>query len=515
MNGVLGMTELLLGTPLSVQQQRFTAAAYQSGAHLLQIIDAILDFSKIEAGRLELERIDFNLRELVEDLGLLFATQAAAKELDLICAIPHDLPVALRGDQVRLRQILTNLVGNAIKFTQQGEVVVEIRLLQESDAVAELRFEVRDTGIGIAPAAQQRIFEAFAQADNSTTRRFGGTGLGLTIARKLVEAMHGQLHVDSQPQQGTSFHFDIALDKQNAYARMVERSRRPGELTVSAVDDNAAERQIHKPPGLQGRVLLVEDHPVNRQLACAMLEEMGLTVAVANDGREALRALEHATFDSVLMDCQMPEMDGFAATAAIRDAERRQNAPRLPIIALTANAIQDDRNRCLAAGMDDYLSKPFTQAQLRATLARWLPVAAPQTTPPPETAPEANLIADEALNPAALAAIRRLDPNGKKGLVAKVIRSYLDDAPPRLASMHAALRDHDAKTLRKAAHAMKSASANLGADRLAAQLKELETLARGEMTASEYDAATAAVSATINEYSRIAAALRQLDELAE
>ncbi len=507
MNGILGMTELLLGTPLTAQQKRFVDAAYHSGKNLLDIINAILDFSKIEAGKLELELTDFNLRQMVEDIGFLFATQAAAKTIHLTCLLPNELPVALRADQVRLRQVLTNLIGNAIKFTQEGEVRLEIQLTAETQDTVRLRFEVRDTGIGISQEAQQRIFDAFAQADTTTTRRFGGTGLGLTISRLLIEAMGGQLQVSSTPGSGSSFWFEVVLGKQRADARVLK-------------DASVAEPPSPVPQHLlKGCVLVAEDHPVNQELVLAMLGKIGVEAVICSNGCEALVALEGAHFDAILMDCQMPEMDGFAATAAIRTREQSSTRPgHIPIIALTANALSSDRDRCLAAGMDDYLSKPFTHDQLRTTLMRWLALSQ-QETPEQAKSPEPSPGSTQengTLNISALKAIRQLDPQGKKGLLAKVVRSYLTDADQRLDKLQAAVQASDAQMLRKVAHAMKSASANVGADRLAAQFKELEALAQtakavpGDMLP---EGVQVLVSSLVAEYDQVAKALQALEEM--
>ncbi|MBK7673875.1 MAG: response regulator [Candidatus Accumulibacter sp.] len=622
MNGILGMTEMLRHTALNLQQQRFADAVYQSGEHLLTLINDILDFSKIEAGKLDIECIHFNLRQLVEDLGCLFAQPAEAKGLEMICSVPHDLPVAVSGDPVRVRQILTNLMNNAVKFTSRGDIVIRVRLLDETPQQACFRFEVQDSGIGISEEAQARLFNAFVQADSSTTRRFGGTGLGLVIAKRLIEMMHGQIGLHSEAGRGTLFWFEIPLRKQNPDARSVmNMAERLNGLRVLVVDDNATNREIlahqlagwsmhytgaaegqqalqdldqtaerpfdlaildlHMPgmdgfelarairrdarwarmplvmlssvsvgadhpdrrnapidyyltkpvrqsdlcdaiatalsretptpasappsPGpvphagalparLGGRVLVAEDNPVNQAVAGAMLESLGVSYRFADSGQIALDRVLHEPFDLVLMDCQMPEMDGFEATVQIRARQRegllRQ---RLPIVALTANAVAGDRERCLAAGMDDYLSKPFTREGLLCVLQRWLPQpsaatvkatadASARSTPTASGSPLLHEVAtaaiDEPINPRALDAIRHLPgPNGAL-LVQKVIGAYLADTPARFAQLRAATDAGDADALRKAAHALKSSSANVGADPLAALYKELETLGR-------------------------------------
>jgi CheY-like chemotaxis protein len=498
MNGVLGMTELLLETDLTSTQQRFAETVQRSGKSLLAIINDILDFSKIEAGKLELEHIEFDLRQTAEDTIELLAERAQSKGLELAANLPVDLPQRLVGDPLRLGQVLTNLLGNAIKFTQDGEVSLGVTCAEDGDAL-KLRFEVADTGPGISEEAQGRIFENFSQADGSTTRKHGGTGLGLAISKQLVELMGGALRVESTVGVGSTFWFEVSFAKsaradQRGAAqpeqlsgrkalivagsrttqstltaqmtnwgvsnRVAESAERALELlTQSAmrgtpfdlvIVDSAlpaagaltATRRIKAdsalsdarlimllPVGRQtemreareagvcgfvtkpvrqsalydalvgaahgplaapqedaaagnaqpaadsprgGKLLLAEDNPVNQQVALAMLKREGLEVTVANNGVEALRAYTVGDFDVILMDCHMPEMDGFEATRHIRGMEAQTHRRRVPIIALTANAMQQDRDACLAAGMDDHLSKPYTRAQIHATLERWL-----------------------------------------------------------------------------------------------------------------------------------------------
>ena len=354
MNGVLGMTEVLLDTPLSELQRRYLESLHHSGENLLDIINDILDLSKIEAGRLEVSASDFALRRTVADIVASFRERALRKGIDLEACIGEGVPEVLRGDVVRLRQILNNLAGNAIKFTERGRVAIEVvPAPRQVEGKHWLRISVRDTGIGIAPEVQALVFDAFAQADASHSKKYGGTGLGLTISRQLIELMGGTLGLESTPGAGSTFWFDI-----------------PFETGVQV--DEPSKRRAHA--RLHGHVLLAEDNAVNREVARAALESFGLRVSVAEDGLKALEAVSGEYFDLVLMDCQMPEMDGFEATRRIRAAESSgaHGSRRLPIVAVTAGAVEGDRERCLDAGMDDYLTKPFRQVMLHALLAKWL-----------------------------------------------------------------------------------------------------------------------------------------------
>jgi two-component system sensor histidine kinase/response regulator len=495
MNGVLGMTELLLETGLTNTQRKYAETVQRSGQNLLGIINDLLDFSKIEAGKLELENVDMDLRRTIEDVVDLLAERAHVKGLELACSLPADLVTHVRGDPLRLGQVLTNLVGNAIKFTEQGSVVIRVASPVETATTVTMRFEVSDTGAGISPEAQTRIFDEFSQADGSTTRKHGGSGLGLAISKQLVEMMGGKIHVESALGAGSTFWFTIALEKQDAQdsrpmgmltgvrALIVEASAvshgilqsqmsnwgmsnrvapspeqaldllaqaaarnapydmaiidlgLPGvdalELarTIKARADigdvrlvmltrrqvdikNAREAGIDAclakpvrqtvlyeclvnvmagqaqeavarvtarqpvdaaPASLRGNILLVEDNVINQQVALGILQIQGYGVTVVNNGIEALEAHAQGDFDLILMDCHMPEMDGFEATREIRGRERSSTRKRVPIVALTANAMAQDREECLNAGMDDHLSKPFTMLTLQAMLDRWMP----------------------------------------------------------------------------------------------------------------------------------------------
>lgn len=360
MNGVLGMTELLLATPLTDKQRHMAHTVQQSAASLLRVINDILDYSKIEAGMLQLEHTDVDLSHLFDDAVRLFSEVARQKGLSLSVEIASSIPTALQGDPTRLRQILLNLIGNAIKFTTNGSITVSADCLKRSAEQILLRVIVRDTGIGIPRESQQRVFDAFAQADGSTTRKFGGTGLGLAIVKQLVHLMGGTVDLESVPGLGTTFGFTVPLDV-----------RPDNEMSSVVVQPHHIRATLH------GKILLAEDNVVNREIAVAMLELLGCTVDSAEDGQEALAAVDAQAYDLVLMDCQMPNLDGLKASRLIREQENQHpHRRRLPIVALTANAMEGDREQCLAAGMDGYLTKPFTFDQLLHALAPWLKKAA-------------------------------------------------------------------------------------------------------------------------------------------
>jgi signal transduction histidine kinase/DNA-binding response OmpR family regulator/HPt (histidine-containing phosphotransfer) domain-containing protein len=611
MNGVLGMTEMLLGTNLTEAQRNYTRLVKRSGEHLLVIINDILDFSKIEAGKLTIEYINFNLWDLLEDIHTVYTPQAQNKGIALDFDIANDIPVAICGDPNRLRQIMANLLGNAIKFTEQGRIVARVRVASETSQDVMLRFEVIDTGIGISREARGRLFEAFSQADDSTTRKFGGTGLGLAISRQLVELMGGAIGVDNGVKQGSVFWFTVSFDKRRvdpdapggqqhgldgmrvlvvdedettriALARHLaawdlacegaasaraaldrlgtkaragqpfdaaiinmELTQSSGLLLASTIKADPLTRPTRiillspervaadpvqrreagvayqlieparaadlfaclgtrprgvtapaahflPPPRPAGgeatarvrRVLLAEDNPVNVEVARAMLESLGLQAQVAQNGLEALEAVRNKTFEAVLMDCQMPVMDGFAATSEIRREEQDAGRPRtLPIIAITANALQGDREACLAAGMDDYLSKPFTQAQLAGVIGRWIALPLSSSVhhdqAVPTLPPEAReVIQRDVINARALENIRALSQQGGDALVRKVIAAYVGDVPQHLRTLHQAVGGQDADTVRRVAHSLKSASANVGAETLARLCKDLEQMGR-------------------------------------
>ena len=351
MNGVIGMTDVLLETGLNPDQKRAAETIQHSAQSLLTILNDILDFSKIEAGRLELEKRPFELQNVIQTIREIFLSDAVSKGLRLELCYPGDIPDRVVGDEVRIRQVLTNLVGNAIKFTAQGGVYLDVKKIAQSAKEVTLRVSVRDSGIGITPEQQQVVFEKFTQADLSTTREFGGTGLGLSISKQLIEMMGGRIGVHSDPGKGSTFYFVISL---------------PFATGNTAQSDCLA----RTPDKLTGRILLAEDNAVNQLVACKILASLGVEVTVVENGKLALEKLKTETFDAVMLDCQMPVMDGYTAAREIR--RMGGVSARVPIIAMTAHAMTGDREKCLDAGMDEYISKPVKKEVLAGVLGRVL-----------------------------------------------------------------------------------------------------------------------------------------------
>jgi signal transduction histidine kinase/CheY-like chemotaxis protein len=592
MNGIMGMTELLLQSGLNDDQNRLARTVERSAEHLLEIINEILDFSKIEAGKVDLQQVVFDPVEQIEDVVQLFSERAQAKGLEIACSIDAQVPRSLRGDPVRLRQILANLVNNAIKFTENGEVVITVQTTEQDPKTATLRIAVKDTGIGIAPDAHARIFEAFSQADGSTTRKYGGTGLGLSIVSQLLGLMGGKIQLDSQPGKGSTFSFSVRMDLAQSAAAPRTHGL-PAGMRVLVVDDNATNREILEHqclaagaeplcvgdgqtaletiarapdsfsglildinmPGMDGlsvareirrrygvggpklivlssvgssvdsasmrelgislwlrkpvrqaelfrclaeisgtaphesdlevtlppaagyrfsrSILLVEDNEVNQAVAMEMLRSLGCSVEIATNGREALEALKRGGFDLALMDCQMPVMDGYEATRELRRNEAESNT-HMPVVALTANAMQGDRERCVAAGMDDYLPKPFKREQLAGVLARHIARDVVEHVPP--QAPGPQTADDGIIDERALADIRALAPG--EAFLKRVLGAYLESAPRLVEEICRDLGSGTTDTMHRAVHTLKSSSANVGAMKLSEICKDIEASVR-------------------------------------
>ena len=448
MNGVIGMTGLLLDTELTTEQRHYAELTRASGESLLQLINDILDLSKIEAKKLELETIDFDLRILLDNLAsILFAT-ANAKGIKLLCGADLSVPTQLRGDPGRLRQILTNLVANAIKFTEKGEVEIRVALEEENESNCVLRFSVCDTGIGIPEDKIGALFNKFSQVEASTTRKYGGSGLGLAISRQLAELMGGGVGVKSLPGKGSEFWFTARLGISLGLGEPDEGAQPEDQTTVR----------------LNGRILIAEDNSTNREVALGMLRNLGLRADAVANGAEAIRALESIPYDLVLMDMRMPVMDGIEAARQIRNPQSAVLEHDIPIIALTADAMQSDRDSCQAAGMNDFVPKPILKSVLRAALKRWLctgnaatPSGAPQVVPS-TTAADTTLIFDLE------GVLGRLD--GDNELAAIVIAVFLEDIPAQIQTLKDFVKSGDTASSARQAHSIRGASANVGGDRL-------------------------------------------------
>ena len=455
MHGILGMSGLLLKTPLDGRQREYVATLKSSAESLLTIINDILDFSKIEAGKLAIEQVAFSPAALVQGVAALFQARALEKNLRLTLALPDHPPAALLGDPTRIRQILLNLVDNAIKFTQSGEVELSARFEPDADGIG-CQFRVRDSGIGMSEETQSRLFQAFSQADTSTTRRYGGTGLGLAVSSQLAELMGGQLTVVSEPGKGSTFTLSLLLPA----------SAQPlAELPAAPVVQ------------LQGRILVVEDHPVNQKVLAHQLREMGLQYTLATSGKEALDLLATDDFDLVLMDWQMPEMDGLEATRQIRQLPSAVR--HIPVIALTANASAGFREACLAAGANDYLSKPYTESALAALLTQWLPQPIPAARPP---------LLD-------LAALHARYP-GNPGLVRDLEAVFVSTTEASLAALKRAIGQRQGETCRKEAHALKGAAASV----MATTIQEGAARIEACVLDGDFDAAAAELAALENTF---------------
>jgi len=602
MNGVIGMTGLLMDTVLNDEQRRYAESVRNCGESLLGLLNDILDFSKIEAGKLEMETLDFDLRGLLDDFAETLALRAHYKGLDFICAAAPDVPAYLCGDPGRVRQILTNLTGNALKFTHQGEIAVRASLVSETDAEAVVRFSIKDTGIGIPAEKQELMFQKFTQADASTTRQYGGTGLGLAISKELAEQLGGEIGVISEDGHGSEFWFNVRLGKQAERERNVAPPADIGGVHILIADNNATNREVlmsqfgawgmraeaapDGPTALQAlyrardagdpfqvaildmqmrgmdgaalaraikadetlkatrlvlmtslgqrgdarrmeeigftayltkparqselfgclsavladtavaqpsqpmvtrhtiremrrravRILLAEDNITNQEVAVGILKKMGLRADAVANGAEAVKALGTLPYDLVLMDVQMPEMDGLEATREIRNPKSAIPNHQIPIIAMTAHAMQGDRERCLEAGMNDYVTKPVSPQALAEVLDKWLPkkTAPPtkQATPRPEDTPPVSAQEPETsvFDRAGMMA-RMMDD---EDLARTVAEGFLEDIPRQIEALRGYLDAGDAPGAERQAHAIKGASANVGGERLRGVAFEME-----------------------------------------
>jgi len=497
MNGIIGMTGLLLETHLDAEQRRFAETVAASAESLLALINDILDFSKIEAGKLVLELIEFDLRAVFSDLSRAMLQRAAQKHLEFVCALPPDVPALLRGDPGRLRQVLTNLTANALKFTHEGSVEVCANLVQAGPHEAVLRFSVRDTGIGIAQDKLGILFRKFAQVDTSITRKYGGSGLGLVICKQLVELMGGEIGVTSEESRGSEFWFTARFEKQ-AIAR-VESSGAPV--------GRPALRDLRRS---DVRILLAEDSITNQMVAVGILKRLGLHADVVASGKEAVEALRRIPYDLVLMDLQMPEMDGLEATRVVRAAGRETSA--VPIIAMTAHAMPGDRQACLDAGMDDYIAKPLTPAALSALLEKWLAKldaskrsegTLSTSSPPPGlgSAAPAALFDEVALVERAV---------GDRELAQAIARSFLADVPGRMEALKGHVACGDAKAVQHQAHTIKGAAAVVGGEGVAQLALALERMGH----AGDLMAAGPGLEALAAEFERLRLAMEASSLLA-
>ncbi|MGB5279012.1 MAG: ATP-binding protein, partial [Gammaproteobacteria bacterium] len=360
MNAVINMSLLALKTELTQQQHNYIQKVHHSAEGLLHILNDILDFSKIEAGKLEIENIGFNLKDVTDDMASIVGTKAREREVQFSIKIDDDVPNALIGDPLRLRQVLFNLGDNAVKFSNSGDrVSLQIALKEENDQESVLLFSVQDTGIGIPPEQQKKLFQSFSQADSSTTRKYGGSGLGLIISKKIIQSMGGEIWFESQHNTGSTFSFIVPLTKK-------QDNLPPAEISRDESDEEVRQSVVK----LRGKkILIVDDNEFNQEIVCEYLTSSGITVETASDGREALELLAKDGFDAVLMDCQMPVMDGFEATCKIREQEKFKE---LPVIALTANVMTCDLDRAMTAGMNDYITKPFNPQTMFVTMAKWI-----------------------------------------------------------------------------------------------------------------------------------------------
>jgi PAS domain S-box-containing protein len=487
LNGITGMTSLLMDTELDATQMQYVEAIQTSGALLLSVLNDILDFSKIEAGKLDFETVPFSLQHLLSELHTALSFTARGKGLPLTFynQVPGD--AVFLGDPSRLKQVLNNLISNAIKFTNAGHVSLKVERMKVAQELCTLRFEVADTGIGISDETAQKLFQPFVQGDSSTSRRFGGTGLGLSISKYLVERMGGEIGVISEEGQGSRFWFSISLSRASNLSK--------GPNSPHRFDPNLR---------FQGHALVVDDVELNQAVAEKMLEKIGMSAEAVNGGQEALDRLQMGRYDIVFMDCNMPEMDGYEASRRIRSLTTA--AAGIPIVAMTANTMKGDMDKCFTAGMNDYLPKPLTPQQLVEIVSRWLPLqgANPASAPAPSKVMlDAHIIEQlQSLVPLA----------NRQNLISELFDSFAAMVPPSLDKMRSAHALGDRKTLAFEAHRLKSVAAALGASQFAAVCQNLEDLPKTmagvevavflDQLAAEFTAFAAPLQMTLSQSTR-------------
>jgi signal transduction histidine kinase/CheY-like chemotaxis protein/HPt (histidine-containing phosphotransfer) domain-containing protein len=463
LNAIIGVTGLLLDTALDPRQRQYSETVRSAGESLLSLINDILDYSKIEAGKIDLELIEFEPRALASETMDILRVKAREKGLRLECNLSLEVPERLLGDPGRLRQILLNLVGNAIKFTAQGGVTLNLSVDPGDASQVVMRFRVQDTGIGIPPNRLDRLFHSFSQVDASTTRKFGGTGLGLAISKRLVEVMRGQIGVESRAGAGSEFWFTIPLTQAASLAAATPAIAPPGATGTSNQDRGL----FH--------ILLAEDNMTNQMVALTLLRQAGFTANAVANGLEVIEALRVVPYDLVLMDVQMPEMDGLEATRQIRNPATRLSNPQVPIIAMTAHAMKSDRDRCLEAGMNDYIAKPVRPRELMAAIERQLHNYPPAQKFAAPAAPGSET------GPRAPAVFNREDMASRVGDDPEILRNilgiFLKDAPNLIGKMKQAFQDRDPKSIAQQAHALRGAAGIIGAELLKTACERVEIAA--------------------------------------
>jgi len=499
MNAILGLTQLVLDTELTPRQQDFLKKAHTSARALLGILNDILDFSKIEAGRLGIEQVPFRLEESLEHVADLFGGRIEEKGLELFFEVAPDVPAEILGDPLRLAQVLTNLVSNAVKFTERGEIRIKVEVAECNSTTQRLRFTVRDTGIGLSRAQSERLFQAFTQADNSTTRKYGGTGLGLAICKQLVELMGGEISISSVEGQGSTFIFTIQAGVALSHGKAQPLSQAGAFLDT-----------VESPQGLQGmRVLLVEDNALNRLMAAEFLKRRGVSLTLAEQGGEAVERVKGETFDAVLMDLHMPIMDGFEAARLIRELPQGKS---LPIIAMTAAVLQEDRDRCAAVGMVDFIAKPIDPEEMIRVLLKWVKTGSRVGWAQPYRAHADSQSKQDGVDNGARVgtknvptlpgfdlemALHRLD--GNRDLLDRLLLGFAEEQSGTLAQLDALVQAGDSAQAAILLHTLKGVAANLGAVVLAESARQLEEefKAGGELSAMQgfADALNAALDA--------------------